>query len=302
MKILKRLLLLFALFFSFNSLNAQFQITGTVVDSSTNQPLKNASVVVSDRNIGALTDSNGFFTIKNLHSSNYTLQFKYVGYETEIRKVELSDNNLNLNIQLKPVIIETQEVVVTGGYTTTQHENAVKIELIQKSEIQRSGAINILNALAKKPGIDLISIGNGIAKPVIRGLSRNNVLALYNGMRFEDYQFSEDHGLGIDEFGIERVEIIKGPDSLLYGSDAVGGVVNYISESPAPLGKLQSDVNFRYLSNANGWESNVGLKGTSSNLFGGFRIGYGNSEDYLQGGGNFTPNSRFNKLAFHTFA
>ncbi len=251
MKSIEYLTIFVALLFLSNSLFAQIKISGTVIDSTSNVALKNVSVIVTGKNIGTLTDSNGFFELKGLHSSQYTLQSKYIGYETKVVKVDLSNHNINLNIKLKPVIIETQEIVVTGGYTTTQHDNAVKIDVMQRSELQSTGAANILSALSKKPGIDLISIGNGIAKPVVRGLSRNNVLALYNGMRFEDYQFSEDHGLGIDEFGIERIEIIKGPASLLYGSDAVGGVVNFISESPAPIGKIQGDVNIGYLSNAN---------------------------------------------------
>ena len=301
MKSIKYLTIFVALLFLSNSLYAQIKISGTVIDSTSNVALKNVSVLVAEKNIGTLTDSNGFFELKGLHPSQYTLQFKYIGYETKVVKVDLSNQNINLNIKLKPVIIETQEIVVTGGYTTTQHDNAVKIDVMQRSELQSTGAANILSALAKKPGIDLISIGNGIAKPVVRGLSRNNVLALYNGMRFEDYQFSEDHGLGIDEFGIERIEIIKGPASLLYGSDAVGGVVNFISESPAPIGKIQGDVNIGYLSNANSGDGSIGLKGSSQNIFGGFRFGYGNSEDYLQGGGDFAPNSRFNKLSTNAF-
>jgi len=302
MQLQKAVILCLVLLFAINSLFSQYEINGTAVDSVSNSALKSASVILSERGIGKLTDSNGVFKFSGLLPSHYTLQFKCIGYETEVLKVEITNENLHLQIKMKPVIIETQEIVVTGGYTTTQHENAVKIDLVQKSEIQKSGAANILSALANKPGVDLISIGNGIAKPVIRGLSRNNVLVLYNGMRFEDYQFSEDHGLGLDEFGIEKVEIIKGPASLLYGSDAVGGVVNFISESPAPVGKIQSDANLRYLSNANGWDGGVGIKGSSTNIFGGIRVGAGNSEDYLQGGGDYAPNSRFNKLATHAFA
>lgn len=81
---------------------------------------------------------------------------------------------------------------------------------------------NFMEMLTVIPGADMISKGNGVTKPVIRGLSMNDVLVLSNGVRFENYQYSSHHPLGIDEFGIESVEVIKGPASLLYGSYAIG--------------------------------------------------------------------------------
>ena len=131
----------------------------------------------------------------------------------------------------------------------------------------------------------MISKGSGVSKPVIRGLSMNDILVLNNGVRFENYQYSSHHPLGIDEFGIDDVEIIKGPASLLYGSDAIGGVINFIKEKPAAANSIVGDYNMQLFSNTLGMINNLGLKGASKKFFGGLRVGQKTNSDFLQGGG-----------------
>ncbi len=157
-----------------------------------------------------------------------------------------------------------------------------------------------MESLTKVPGVDMIAKGQGVSKPVIRGLSMNEVLVMNNGVRIENYQFSENHPLGIDDNDVERVKIIKGPASLLYGSDAIGGVINFIKEKPAPVNKILGDYRMQLHSNTLGMNNSIGLKGASKNVFGGFRFGNKTHADYLQGGGNYVPNSRFNEMSFKT--
>lgn len=119
---------------------------------------------------------------------------------------------------------EMETVVVSGGHNSTQHATAVKIDVLKLDRQMCLSTPTFAQSLTKIPGVDMISKGGGVSKPVIRGLSMNDILVLNNGVRFENYQYSSHHPLGIDEFGIENVEIIKGTASLLYGSDAIGGV------------------------------------------------------------------------------
>jgi iron complex outermembrane receptor protein len=170
---------------------------------------------------------------------------------------------------------------------------------LKSKDIALSGTPNFMESLTKVPGVDMISKGQGISKPIIRGLSMNDVLVMNNGVRIENYQFSENHPLGIDDNDVERVEIIKGPASLLYGSDAIGGVINFIKEKPAPVGKILGDYRMQLHSNTLGMNNSIGLKGASKKLFGGFRFGNKTHADYLQGGGDYVPNSRFNEMTFN---
>jgi len=116
-----------------------------------------------------------------------------------------------------------------------------------------------------------------------------------NGVRIENYQFSENHPLGVDDNDVERVEIIKGPASLLYGSDAIGGVLNFIKEKPAPTGKIIGTYQTQFHSNTLGYNNSLGIKGASPRLFAALKIGNKTHSDYKQGGSDFVPNSRFNQ-------
>jgi iron complex outermembrane receptor protein len=278
---------------------AQSKISGRVTDEK-NFPLPGANIYLPELNKGTITNRQGEFSISGLPSKKLKIQFSFVGFNNSIETLNLSDGDTLLNIALTREIVQSQEVVVSGAYIGSQHENAIKIDVMRSRDILLTGTPNFMESLTKVPGVDMISKGQGISKPVIRGLSMNNILVMNNGIRIENYQFSEDHPLGIDGNGVERVEIIKGPASLLFGSDAIGGVLNFIKEQPAPTGKIEGDYKMQLHSNTVGINNSLGIKGASRNLFGGVRLSMKNHADYIQGGGNFVPNSRFNETTFNS--
>jgi len=281
---------------SYHISNAQNKITGKITDQD-NLPLIGASIFVPDMNKGTISNSNGTYELSNLPNGKIKIQFSVLGYTNRIETVELNGNSLELNITLSQTALELEEIVVSGGYNSTQHENAVKIDIINLDPLKITNTPNFTEVLTKVPGVDMISKGSGVSKPVIRGLSMNDILVLNNGVRFENYQYSSHHPLGIDEFGIEDVEIIKGPASLLYGSDAIGGVINFIKEKPTPIGSVIGDYNMQLFSNTLGMTNNLGIKGASKKFFGGLRVGQKTNSDFLQGGGVYVPNSRFNEIS-----
>ena len=120
---------------------------------------------------------------------------------------------------------------------------------------------NIIDAIANVPGVSALTTGPNVSKPFIRGLGYNRVLTLYDGVRQEGQQWEDEHGIEIDEYGIDRIEVIKGPASLSYGSDALSGVVNLIPTQSAPDGKIIGDVLAEY-------QSNNGMFGGSAMLSG----------------------------------
>jgi len=295
---MKKVVLIVFVTFLFIKVNAQNQIKGIVTDINS-EPLAGASVYLPELNKGTITNQAGQYLILNIPNRKIKIQFSFIGYNTEIKTREISQSESVMNISLTPAIIQSQEVVITGGYITSQHENAVKIEVLKSKDIALSGTPNFMESLTRVPGVDMIAKGQGVSKPVIRGLSMNDVLVMNNGVRIENYQFSENHPLGVDDNDVERVEIVKGPASLLYGSDAIGGVINFIKEKPAPTGTIIGDYRMQMHSNTLGMNNSIGLKGASKNLFGGFRFGNKTHADYLQGGDAYVPNSRFNELTFN---
>jgi iron complex outermembrane recepter protein len=278
-------------------INAQNKITGKITEQN-NLPLPGATIYIPDLNKGTIANGEGKYELSGLPNGKLKIQFSYIGYINTIETIELNRESVELNIKLKSTTIEAGEVVITGFYNSTQHDNAVKIDVLKLGLLTTKSTANFSEVLTRVPGVDMISKGSGVSKPVIRGLSMNDILVLNNGVRFENYQYSSHHPLGIDEFGIEDVEIIKGPASLLYGSDAIGGVINLIKEKPASVNTFSGDFNFQLFSNSLGMTNNFGLKAASKKIFGGIRIGQKTNADYLQGGGSFVPNSRFNELSF----
>jgi iron complex outermembrane recepter protein len=284
-----------------NTIQAQNRIYGKISDQDS-VPLAGATMFVPEANKGAVSDNEGNYELKGLPGGKIRIQFSFIGYASRIETVILNGNNLELNIRLHETAIETEEIVVTGGYNSTQHENAVKIEVLKIAASGNKATPNFAEVLTRVPGVDMISKGSGVSKPVIRGLSMNDILVLNNGVRYENYQYSSHHPLGINEFGVEDVEIIKGPASLLYGSDAIGGVVNFIAEKPAPQNTVAGDYHMQMFSNSQGISNNAGLKGTHNGFSWGIRAGQKSNADYLQGGGDFVPNSRTQEYSVKTNA
>ena len=293
---MKKILIVCVLILFYHSLNAQNKIVGKITDQN-NLPLPGATIFISDMNKGTISDKIGKYELINIPNGKNRIQYSFVGFANRIETVELSGETIELNILLRQTAVEADEVVVSGVYNSTQHDNAVKIEVLKLDPHTVKTTPNFSEVLTQVPGVDMISKGSGVSKPVIRGLSMNDILVLNNGVRFENYQYSSHHPLGIDEFGIEDVEIIKGPASLLYGSDAIGGVINFIKEKPAPVGNILGDYNLQLFSNTLGMTNNLGIKGASKRFFGGVRVGQKTNSDFLQGGGTFVPNSRFNEMS-----
>jgi len=291
MKALYTLILI--LFINFTHLSAQ-QIVGKVVDNQ-EIPLQGAIVEIPELNKITVTDKDGFFKLSNLPKNELSLQVKFVGFKTEILKVNPT-NQKKLNIKLQPSYIQTDEVVISGGNFSPSHTNAVKVQTIEFNASQVDA--NISGFLTKIPGIDMIQKGNGVTKPVIRGLSGTNILVLKNGFRIENYQFDQDHPFIFDKNGNDRIEVIKGPASLLYGSDAIGGIINLISDKPAPIDHISGDIVNTYFTNGNGLNNSFDIKASKSKLMWGISGKLRSQKDIYDGDSKQILNSRFfNKSA-----
>jgi iron complex outermembrane recepter protein len=283
------------------NLFSQGGLKGLVTDQ-TGAALAGATVTITDINRGVFSSDSGNYSINDLPAGKFRVQFSYIGYSTLVETVVISDSIIKLNARLHEAPVESEEVVITGGYTSSQHENAVKIDNLKMNEPNLPPFQSLSEFLKKVPGVDMISKGPGVSKPVIRGLAMNDILVLNNGFRFENYQYSDHHPLGLDEFGVEKVEIIKGPASLLYGSDAIGGVINFIKERPAAENTVAGDYNLQMFSNSLGMLNNFGIRATKNGFSAGIRAGQKSSADYLMGGGDFVPNSRFSEYSVRSNA
>ena len=127
--------------------------------------------------------------------------------------------NIFRNLSIDTVTVSSGQIFKTGTMTK---------EILTDSFLRRSVQGTLSNMLDKLPGMSAINTGVGISKPVIRGLSFQRIIVNHNGIKQEGQQWGADHGLEIDQFDVDRIEILKGPVSLLYGSDGLGGVINIL--------------------------------------------------------------------------
>lgn len=272
----------------------QNQISGSIIDATTQTPLPFAEVYAPLLEKGTVADENGQFTLENLPSGKVKLTVKLLGYETQNLTIDILKTTA-LNIEMNPSIFEMNEVVVSTPFQRLQSENVMKIEKKSVAELMKSGAPTLIEGLDNISGVSNFSTGVSIGKPVIRGLSSNRVVVYTQGVRLENQQFGDEHGLGLGDAGFSSVEVIKGPASLLYGSDALGGVLYFAPENFAPQNTAQTDGSVEYLSNTQGVKSNVGIKYSGKTLKYLVRGSVASHADYETPDDGRVTNSRFNE-------
>jgi iron complex outermembrane recepter protein len=277
---------------SSNTLRAQDGVLkGEILSFSDNKPVFGAMVRFSG--VSYFSDDLGRFEINGLQTGLYLIEIDHIAYQKIKKEIPIKEGDNEVTIILSENDVLIEEVVVSGGFKGVKEDIPYKIETISQDYIQKTGAHNLMEALSTVPGVAQISYGPGIGKPVIRGLSFSRIMTLYQGIRFENQQWGEDHGLGLNDLGISKIEILKGPASLLYGSGALGGVINIIDEDPY-MGKLAGDFSLRAYSNTLGSRSNIGFKGGSSGgLFYNIRGNFEKHADYLDGDNRIIGNSRY---------
>ena len=272
---------------------AQNTISGTIKNQN-NKPISNVEISILDATIQTKSNENGQFEIKNLPIGKRTLIFKKDKFEIKSEQISIGNQEQKiLDIILEEEEHHIDEILVSSLFNKTQNENVVKINHIKLKQIQNEGFVNLSDALATNPGVNVISTGVSIGKPVIRGLSGNRVLTYAQGIRLENQQFGEEHGLGLNANGQESVEIIKGPASLLYGSDAMGGVLYFNPEKYAANNKTELAVNQVVNSNTQGINTSVTFKNSVDKFRFLVQNNYASHADYKLPNGESVLNTRF---------
>src|SRR5580658_4884051 len=281
---------LFSLFltsiFSFQALLADAgpelgTLTGTVTDKADGKPISGASISIPDMKTGTVTDANGKFSITLATKGIHLVEVSFVGYATFDQNVNFSVIS-QLDVQLSLSTIEAGEVVVTGVSKATEIKRApIPIVAVGKSYMdQHSAAGNVIDAVANLPGISAVTTGPNISKPFIHGLGYNRVVTLEDGIRQEGQQWGDEHGIEVDQNSIDRIEIIKGPASLSYGSDAIGGVVNLLTPPPVPDGKILGYASGIYGTNNGLINGTLRLQGNRNGLIWGTQLSEKLAKDY----------------------
>ncbi|MBS1535531.1 MAG: TonB-dependent receptor [Bacteroidetes bacterium] len=280
-------------------LHGQSSLSGQITDTQ-NKPVQGAVIELAELHQGTHSDESGKYTLNSLPSKNIKITISALGYATQQLSLTLLSGVNELNVTLQNSAFQMDEVIVSTAFNKLQSQNVMKVEHASVRSLQQKGASTLIEGLATIPGVSQISTGTSIGKPVIRGLSGNRVLVYSQGVRVENQQFGEEHGLGLNDSGIESVEVIKGPASLLYGSDALGGVLYFNPEKFAPAHTFKANVSQKFFSNTLGSNTSVGLKTSTENWKFSARGAYNTHADYQISGGDRVTNSRYNETDLKT--
>ena len=275
--------------------SAHGQYSNKIIDADSHEPIPFASVFLIDYQIGVVTDSIGVFNFSNQLPEEFKLRVSSSGYETKI--LMITSFNKDSIISLEPIHIEFDEVTVSTPRGGLQTKNATHVESRKLDELNEVPAISMGELLQKIPGVYSTSSGPGISKPVVRGFQGVRVVSMLNGVRLENQQWGGDHDFGITDLAIGSVEVIKGPSSLLYGADALGGVIYFADENYVRQNHYELKFGSTFTSNTMGTKNNLLFKFSKNNIRLNIAGNYTNHADYQLPDGRYVENSRFNGYA-----
>lgn len=279
-------------------IDLKVSFTGKVTDAKTGEPLAGATILFPDLKTGGATNQQGVYRLQNVAPGKYLVEVSFAGYASLVETIDLTGNT-EKDFALSRSYAENEAVTVTGVSTATSVKRTpVPVNIIKKEELLRGISTNLIDALSKTPGVTQISTGPAVSKPSIRGLGYNRVVVVNDGIRQEGQQWGDEHGIEIDEYNVNKAEVLKGAASLMYGSDALAGVVNILSIVPAPEGTVKGNVFGTYQSNNRLRGVHADFGGNQNGFIWGAYGSYKAAADYKNKYDGYVFNSKFNEKDF----
>ncbi len=273
------------------------KLSGKITDKGSMEGLVGVSVYFPDLSRGTITDMDGNYSLDELPKKKVTVQVSYLGHKTIVTQVDLATTD-RLDFQLEESDAQLQEVVVTGlTGRTLRSDSPAPISVVDHNLLTSTPSTNIVDAIRLQPGISQITTGGGISKPVIRGLGFTRVVVVNDGVRQEGNQWGEEHGIEVDPQSVSSVEIMKGPASLMYGSDAMGGVIIFHNEILPPKGKVSGNVTSGYQTNNGLFNYSVNAKGNNGGIVWSARWSDKMAHAYKNSVDNYVQGSQFRERA-----
>ncbi len=205
-------------------------LKGRITDSEGN-PLKDVNVTLNEPGIQVSADAGGYYSVSNVPYGHYHITYSKTGYNTKTFEIEIQTEQNILDVVLESSLIQTATIDVTGSFEVQEiSQSTFSISTLGPRELIQERSHNLSSTIENIPGVNTISTGIGIGKPVIRGMTSNSVLIIHDGVKQESQQWGDEHAPEVSTYDIDRIEILRGPASLIYGADGIGGVVNILSK------------------------------------------------------------------------
>ena len=273
------------------------RLQGVVTDKVDNSPLTGVVVSIPELSKVVVTNVQGQYDFEALPSKKVTIQVSYIGHQTIIKTVDLATVS-SMNFVMKESNATIDEVVVTGlSGKLLMKESPTPVSTISQRDLLTTSSTNMIDALARQPGISQITTGGGISKPVIRGLGYNRIVVVNDGVRQEGQQWGDEHGIEIDGQGVNNVEVLKGPASLMYGSDAMAGVVIFHSDPVLAQGQMKAVASSEYQTNNGLFDYSLNFAGNKKDIVWDLRYSDKMAHAYQNKYDGYVFNSQFKEKA-----
>ncbi len=272
-------------------------LSGRITDTS-QAPVQGAIVSLPDLRTGAVSDADGRYFIDHLPRGNYLVQVHMIGFSTLTVTLHI-EGSTHRDFLLSESVLERNEVVVTGtSLATEMRKSPVPIASVPMKDLQENASTNIIDAVSRIPGVNQVTTGPAVSKPIIRGLGANRILVVSDNVRQEGQQWGDEHGIEIDDYNVSKVEVLKGPASLAYGSDALAGVINIVTDEPYSERGAKGNFSLNYQTNNGLLAGHLNLSGNKRGLS--WKV-YGTGKmahDYQNNYDGYVFNSRFRNADF----
>ena len=287
---MKKILMLTYLMIS--SIFLYSQKNGVVLDKE-NNPIDNVNVFITDQNTLLYTNNKGLFPLNGILNGTYIHLYKH-GY---LSLVYLYKESEEIKIILEELHVSLDEIGVVESFNELGNNKLTNIEkkFLKNNFLNSNSLVDNITELS---GVNTISSGLGIQKVVVRGLSGMRVVSYLNGMKINNQQWANDHGIGFTDLGLSDVELIKGASALKFGGEAIGGLLYFKDEPFISNNKIKGFVASKFNNSSYLSSSQFGLKINRKNLYININGQYSISSDYRLPNNNYLFNSRFKQDAF----
>ena len=201
-------------------------LTGSLTDDG-GKPLAGARVAIPALKKGAVTDKDGKFSIDGVPDGDYAVEFRKTDYATLSRQAKITESGAPLAATMHESVIDVAPITITAKpQAASTLTTASSVDVVEGRQLDRKRGQNVMDSIKNEPGVDMLTTGATLSRPVVEGLSEQNVVMIEDGVRHEVQPWGIEHAPEIDSLSTSRIEVLRGPASLLYGSDALGGVIS----------------------------------------------------------------------------